>query len=125
MIPCGDEGNPTMAQVDVMLKELPGPDPDLGRHLEREVRAATASLASSARLECRVLQSRPQAVSLQLSAPGWTTVLSVSLPAAPGAVRDAVRAALVSRLGLAPSLGPGEETGLDLAPAGPLLDPDF
>jgi hypothetical protein len=114
-----------MAQVDVTLDELTSPDPELGRHLEREVRAAAAPLSSTTRLECRLLPSRPQTVSLQISAPGWTKVLSIALPAAPGAVRDAVRAALIARLGLAPALGPDQETGLDLAPIGSGLDPDF
>jgi hypothetical protein len=107
-----------MGDVSITLDQLASRDTGIAEDLEREVRAATAGTAARAGLACRILSSRPQAVSLQLSLPGWTKVLSVPLPAAPGAVREAVRAALVSRLGVAPTLGPGEETGLDLAAVG-------
>jgi hypothetical protein len=88
-----------MTDVRLTWHQFASHDPELAAHLEEEVRAAAALAPEVAGgLVCRILVSRPKTLSLQLNLPGWTKVLSVPLPPAPGAVRYAVSTALAARL---------------------------
>ena len=88
-----------MTDIRLTWHQFASQDPELAADLEDEVRAA-AELAPecAGALVCRVLVSRPKTLSLQLNLPGWTKVLSVPLPPAPGVVHHAVSTALLARL---------------------------
>jgi hypothetical protein len=92
-----------MGQVDFVLNQLSGRDPELAARFEREIDEAVSTLPTP-RLRCRILAwqrgldvgSRDR-VTVLLHASGWVKAFGVSVHAGPGEVRGAVIRALTPR----------------------------
>ena len=92
-----------MGQVEFVLNQLSGRDPEIADRFEREIEAAVAALGSLA-LRCRILAwqrgldvGARDRVTVLLHATGWVKAFGVSVHARPGEVHGAVLRALTPR----------------------------